>query len=237
MMVRKAERWCVYLITSKINGRQYVGKGTLDVLRSGIERVKRWRDHKRASNDSTVSNAIKKHGVENFMFEIVERFTDEDRAYEREVELIAELGTLVPNGYNENGGGKGTRNIQPSTCEKISIALTGRKLAPEHCRNISRAQTGVSRGKGRVSPLRGKKMTPEQVERNRATQKAVAQRPGYVNSQLGKRGPEASKHGWKTPDDVKAKQRASNRRYWAKRRTAELIPAMLAGIKMKFVKI
>lgn len=88
----------IYVITNKINGKQYIGQT--------IHPEKRWWEHRRRAitkyDAYPIHLAIKKYGEENFEFRVVEWTDDYDN---REHELILEYNTLVPNGYNLIVGG------------------------------------------------------------------------------------------------------------------------------------
>lgn len=90
----------VYLITNTIDGKQYVGK-TNDFER-------RWRTHCNGRHmNSLLDRAIKKYGPENFTTEILGESEYDKALLLFEVEMIAELNTQVPSGYNITPGGEG----------------------------------------------------------------------------------------------------------------------------------
>jgi len=43
---------------------------------------------------------MKEIGIEQFWIEIVEECSDEGAMHKREIEIIKDLGTICPNGYN-----------------------------------------------------------------------------------------------------------------------------------------
>ena len=57
----------IYLITNRINGKQYVGQS--------INLIKRWNQHKTESRRNVprtiIDKALKKYGIENFDFDII----------------------------------------------------------------------------------------------------------------------------------------------------------------------
>lgn len=89
---------CVYLITNLINGKRYIGQTTI-----GIE--KRFKAHysdskSSRSNKMAITNAIKKHGKENFTIkEIAISYNQEQLNFSEEF-YIKSFNTLSPNGYN-----------------------------------------------------------------------------------------------------------------------------------------
>lgn len=92
----------IYKITNKINGKIYVGQS--------IDIYKRWLSHERSTNtsNSILHRAFRKYGIDNFLFEIIERCNNGE-LNDREVYWISELNTYVGNegshGYNMTTGG------------------------------------------------------------------------------------------------------------------------------------
>jgi group I intron endonuclease len=79
---------------------------------------------KKKSNFRYLSLAFKKHGVNNFKFELIcisfdENLNDLEKYY------IKKLNSLAPNGYNLREGGNSSRHSE-ETKMKISQSLKGR---------------------------------------------------------------------------------------------------------------
>ncbi len=87
----------IYKIENLINGKCYIGQ-SIDITR-------RWRQHRSDYKDGTVSlyQAIKKYGLNNFSFEIIEECSV-DELDNREIYWI-EYYNSYNNGYNETLGG------------------------------------------------------------------------------------------------------------------------------------
>ena len=88
----------IYTITNKINHKVYVGQSE--------NCYDRWIQHKTDSKykKSPLYNDIRKYGIENFYFKIIEKMP----AYllnAREKEYIKKYNSLYPNGYNMQKGG------------------------------------------------------------------------------------------------------------------------------------
>ena len=81
----------IYKITNQINNKVYIGQS--------IHIERRWQEHCRPSASSIISEAIKKYGIDNFTFEIIEK-CDENDLNARESYWINFFQSLVPNGYN-----------------------------------------------------------------------------------------------------------------------------------------
>ena len=98
----------VYCIENLENGKKYIGQTTRDL-------VERFREHCGNSGTSVspkLKNAIKKYGKDCFCIEVIWESNEctQDRLDAKEIELIEEIGTLHPNGYNLSRGGAGGRH-------------------------------------------------------------------------------------------------------------------------------
>ena len=97
----------IYKVTNKINYLCYIGQT--------VNFDDRVQVHKRAKNNTHLHHTIRKYGVENFIFEILERWPKETLA-EREKTWIAFYNTFEGEGYNmtPGGDGAGSGNNHPS---------------------------------------------------------------------------------------------------------------------------
>jgi group I intron endonuclease len=84
----------IYKFTNNINGKIYIGQS------SNIQR--RFNEHLRRT-EQQIDQAIQKHGIDNFSFEILEE-CELDKLNERENYWIAFFDCLIPNGYNVKDG-------------------------------------------------------------------------------------------------------------------------------------
>lgn len=149
----------VYLITNKINGKQYVGQTTRSLS-------DRWKFHCSSSSGClAIKSAIIKYGKENFDVEAIFNACTEEELNEKEIEFISKFNTISPNGYNLKTGGnrpiysqesrkkmslsrKAYRQSKESN-KKGAIARTGsknwafgKKFTEEHRKNLSEARKG-----------------------------------------------------------------------------------------------
>lgn len=92
----------IYMIFNNFNDKVYIGKA-----KNGAE--DRWKDHigYDLQNNQYIHRAMRKYGVENFQYKILESNIFEERLNEREKYWIAYYQSQVPNGYNETSGGDG----------------------------------------------------------------------------------------------------------------------------------
>ena len=120
----------VYCVTNLVDSKQYVG------WTSNIER--RWREHRNCGSSCSLllRRAIKKYGVEQFQFGVLEEFGTEEEAKQKEIEYISWLDTFE-NGYNLTQGGEGNLGWRPSieTRQRQSQIKKGRPQ-PHKQRNV-----------------------------------------------------------------------------------------------------
>ena len=91
----------IYKITNTLNSKAYVGRTEKDPQ----ERFKGHIAAARNNGPMVISKAIRKHGVENFKFEVLQECTAEEQ-YSRESYWIGKYDTYK-NGYNSSMGGEG----------------------------------------------------------------------------------------------------------------------------------
>lgn len=99
----------IYRITNLINHKSYIGKTEYG------NPEKRWNEHKRdmrkdRCKDRALYRAMRKYGVDNFRFEILE---ETDNPCDRERFYIKKFNTFHY-GYNMTRGGDGTSDLDVS---------------------------------------------------------------------------------------------------------------------------
>lgn len=135
----------IYKITNQLDGKVYIGQS--------IDVEERWKQHRRAWRDNSrkalLYEAIRKDGLGNFLFEIIEECPKE-RLNEREKFWIKKYNSLE-DGYNMSTIENLQRKISPSLAEEIikeiQISdLTSIELARKY--NVSRTWISlVNQGK------------------------------------------------------------------------------------------
>ena len=147
----------IYILTNKINGKQYVGKDT--------QLGRRVKDHLGGySGCPAICNAIKKYGADNFDVELIPYpgITNEALCAV-EMQKIKKLGSKKPNGYNLTDGGDGTSGWKHTdeSRKKMSEALKGnsRMKGKKHSDKV-RQKISAAR-KGEKHPNYGKKLSVE----------------------------------------------------------------------------
>ena len=152
MDVSNTQKGVVYLITNRVNQKQYVGQTTRKLQQ-------RWNDHiaasKDESNDFALYRAIRKYGVESFTIEPLVECDSADELNYAEQYFIEALGTLKE-GYNMTSGGDNGYRFSTEVKEKMSAhaqvlhrtieyrqkmrdANIGQKRSDEAKENMSRA--------------------------------------------------------------------------------------------------
>ena len=159
----------IYLVSNKLNGKQYVGQTINPHLPIGHGRI--------------LKSAYKLHGKDNFTYEpICKGITNRASLNAIERFWISVVGTVVPNGYNIDLGGSEGSTWTDERRRKHSMALKGHrgwrkglnlpspnkgKVYPEEGkRKLSEAL------KGRVGPNLGKSASKETKAKMSASQKA-----------------------------------------------------------------
>ena len=120
----------IYIITNKINNKKYVGQT--------INPKKRWSAHKYEGihynyTNIALYNAMKKYGVENFEFKVIESNIDINEINDRETFWIKKINTYKPNGYNLTFGGEGLQGFKMSKESKDKLS----KIAKERYDKLS----------------------------------------------------------------------------------------------------
>lgn len=158
----------VYRITNQVNGKVYVGVTHRPfALRKAAHVAK-----SRSGSRFPIHAAMRKYGVNNFTFEVIEHVVDLPSLEAAEQRQIAQHNCMVPNGYNRTEGGGGMCGLQQSSesIEKrlATIASRGGYVASEDTRRkISVANRGRKMPRDGVERSRekrlGAKRTPEQI--------------------------------------------------------------------------
>ena len=199
----------VYGSLNMSTGKVYIGETVQ-------EPEQRWKVHERLAkkgSDLLFHRSIKKHGLENFCFWIIEDNIPESQLKQREIYWIDKLKTEVPLGYNMTAGGGGGPHFKghshtDESKEKISQSLN--KLYEEMTDEERSEKYGSM--KGRTHTEETKKILSEK-------KKGKPGLAGEKNPMFGKthtmearqRISEANK-GKKMSEETKQKQRDSHRK-------------------------
>lgn len=100
--------YIIYKTTNTLNGKYYIG------AHNGTKRSYK-------GSGVALQRAMKEHGRENFVREVLERFDTEEEMYAREAELVNEALVKDRNSYNIATGGKGGPGQPKSEAHKQAI--------------------------------------------------------------------------------------------------------------------
>lgn len=110
----------IYMFTNRLNGKQYIGQT--------INEDKRYHEHTHCKDpNSHIDRAIKKYGIENFKYEVLERYENlpipllKFKLDSDEFFYIALHWTIEPYGYNQTFGGDGHAGYKMSEETKQKI--------------------------------------------------------------------------------------------------------------------
>lgn len=183
----------IYLVSNKLNGKQYVGQTINPHLPIGHGRI--------------LKSAYKLYGKDNFTYEpICKGITNRASLNAIERFWISVANTVVPNGYNIDLGGSEGSTWTDERSQAVSIARTGKKLnRPLGSKSGMKGKVYPEEGKrklsealkGRVSPNWGKKASEETKSKMTASQKAHWAKVESPNK------------GRKHSEETKAKMRAA----------------------------
>lgn len=121
----------IYSVTNKINGKIYIGQ-SIDIER-------RWQQHKYSNGNIILRNAIKKYGIDNFEFKILEKITPNNKS---KIEITEELTKLEQkwfdieepflkeNGYNIQKTSK--PNLTPNRDKHFGSKISKIKIDNNH---------------------------------------------------------------------------------------------------------
>jgi group I intron endonuclease len=107
----------IYTATNKINRLIYVGK-TSQTLKARIK------DHRTCiakGNRQYFINALRKYGIEGFLWKIVCNVSLASLLSEKEIYWIAKLNTFKGPGYNLTSGGEGTSGYKYTLAQKMRL--------------------------------------------------------------------------------------------------------------------
>ena len=129
----------VYVIRNQVTCKVYIGQTKNPKGR----KAGHWCAGRTGNPDTLLYRSMRKHGVENFSFEVIEECADE-AIDERERFWVAHFDSFNPEkGYNLTSGGEGGKEFSNESCEKIrQKALKRQSPSEETRRKIGDATRG-----------------------------------------------------------------------------------------------
>jgi group I intron endonuclease len=209
----------IYKITNKVNGNIYIGQHMTDDMDDGY-----------MGSGKAIKAAIKKHGIENFIREILHDYDTFDKMNAKEEELVDEDFVERRDNYNQKTGGSNGSPGKEARA-KIGAAHKGMKRPPrteEHKAKLSAAKMGNTDALGRKhtpearakmsAVKKGTTRSPETRARMSAAHKGKTHTPEHkANVSKAKRGKKQSPESIAKRQAVK-KANNSDAKGWATRR-------------------
>jgi group I intron endonuclease len=147
----------VYCVTNIINNKIYIGKTITSLQKRKYQHISR--AFKRQSNVAFHS-ALRKYGIDNFKWEIIDSSDDIWEIGEKETFWIKEKNSLANRnggwGYNETSGGNINYIFSENSRKKMSLSKKGKiPFTNEHYKQLS------IKFSGKGNPFYGKKHSKE----------------------------------------------------------------------------
>jgi group I intron endonuclease len=220
-------RFFVYRITNTENGKLYIGK-TFDP-------ATRLAGHKwqmKNGHQTPVHRAMRRYGVDAFLFEVLAGFPIEDDALAFERELIRTLRTRDrQRGYNVSEGGDGPSGVRPSEETRSKMRASHRArvmrdgppvLTPDARARIGNALRGRKRGpmsEETKAKLReastGRKFGEDFKEKIRASRRRVNANPTPAMIAYDSERRSAASRGRKHSEESRARHSEAMKKRWA----------------------
>jgi len=136
----------LYRITNKVNNKIYIGQT--------INPKARWSRHRsdarskeKIKRDRHLCCAIRKYGIDSFIFEIILQARSLEAIDEAEIICIKQYNSSDRNfGYNISYGGNGKRIVSENTKKKLSLLNLGKKASDETKMKMSSSMLGKNSG-------------------------------------------------------------------------------------------
>lgn len=163
----------IYTLTNTVNGKLYVGQS--------IHPKTRFQDHlcaARSGSEFLIHRAMRKYGVESFVFEVIETCDTKERSDALEQSWITRLNSRSDaDGYNVTAGGDGTIGYRHTEESKMvmSLAASGRIVSAETRAKMAAKMRGNSHAKGN-------KLSAETVAKMSAVAKGNTHALGYKHT-------------------------------------------------------
>ena len=159
----------VYVIRNLVNNKTYVGQTLMPSQRKATHFYNAKKGVVRP-----LYAAIRKHGVENFTFEVLEECADE-LINEREQHWVTHFDSFNPEkGYNLTSGGNQNFERSAETRKKIGSFWRGRKQDPEHIQNRVASFKAGGKKRGQVPWNVGLPMPSDVRQRISESRKGIA---------------------------------------------------------------
>lgn len=204
-MLAKRYTGCIYLATNTANGAGYIGKTISELW---LRKAGHACQAKHRTHISAFHSAIRKYGAEAFRWQKLFESDDEDCLFVAEKQLIADYRKASLRLYNIGEGGEGQSiPCTPERRAKVSAAMKGRTLTPEH---VAKMQNGRKK--------RGHKHSQETIEKIRAAKLGKSSSKWTEERRAKVRATWTAKHaeGYRVSPEARAKMSEAQRRRHAR---------------------
>lgn len=167
----------IYLVTNKLNGKQYIGQTITK--------------HSRHGHGHAIKLAYRKYGFTNFQYSVIlEDDFSEKQLNCFEIFWIAVYNTVAPNGYNlEEGGRRGkivhhspNKGKQASVETRLKMSIAQKKRSKEIVElNKNRIISDETRLRMSQSKIGRVQSVEEKLKRSEAIKKWHQSRKGIIN--------------------------------------------------------
>lgn len=193
----------IYKITNKITNKIYIGQTTRNPYI-------RWNKHQRISLNpnnkdfSFIHSSIRKYGVDNFTFDVIDTAENKEELNEKEIYYIKKFNSMAPNGYNLTSGGQSPRVLSERTRKLLSETKLG-ALNPNYGKHPSEETRKklVERNNRRYASKEARLKTSisakEVWSRPGFKEKMIKERRARVTDEFRKKISEHSKKMWQDP--------------------------------------
>ncbi len=202
----------IYIYRAKclINNKIYIGQS--------VNPIARWQAHIKSSENSDLPFhlAIKKHGADNFKFDIIDSCNNTDAANELETKFVTKYDSYIQNGkgYNATLGGY---NAPKSEAWKKNLSNRWKSLSDEQRQELKRKLSEATKKQimTKGHPAQGHKWTDEQKERYSKWRSSLDKDSIYTE-EVRKKMSESHK-GKKIPKEQLEKMAAGIKATWEKK--------------------
>jgi len=171
------ENMIIYKATNKLDGKCYIGQSKFSIERRMNEHLK---SSRRPRPRFYIHRAIKKHGIDNFTWEVLAECDTHKELDKAELKFIEQYKSLAPNGYNmvfiatggdifsqlpkqkqneirkriSEGTKKGLAKSSKSSANfGEANGMFGKKHSPETIEKMRKASTGVPKSKETIDKI------------------------------------------------------------------------------------
>lgn len=186
----------IYCLTCKVNGKVYIGQTT-----DFKERIRKYKTLQ-CKGQRQLYNALKKHGVDNFLYEIIDTgLSQEDLTQLEDYNMVLSNSRNKLHGYNTRKAGNKGKHSEESR-KKMSESGKIKIFSEQHKINLSLSLKGIKRSP--LSEDTKKKIAKAQTGRKHSEEHRMKNSIGHMGN--------PSRTGMKNSPETRQKMRESAKR-------------------------